>query len=262
MILGSQHGAPERGRPCPCDPVPAWLAFRLLPAPPPYTSHSPLAKCSRRPLELREEDRPVCCTRTTLVWIHVFCCILNTSANLWLRPVCCPAPCPPKYSWEWPAHLTSQQIQNPRICPPSDALGSSMASCSPAHSFFCINTTVSLIFSKQRCMLVTAVSSSAEASLQNQKNPTLNQHHRGPGWCLCGASHHLQAISSTPAAPATLHIPGPWTISFFLLPEHSTYISLLEGSLLSFFSSSFGSELQCSNDVICLSVLLLLLFRR
>lgn len=193
------------------------------------------------------------------IWFY---CILNTRANLWLRPVCCPAPCPSKYSWEWPAHLTSRKIQNPRICPPSDALGSSMASCSPAHSFFYIDTTVSLIFSKQRCMFVTAVSSSAEASLQNQKNPTLNQHHRGPGWCLCGASHQLQAISSTPAVPATLHIPGPWTISFFLLPEHSTYISPLEGSLLSFFSSSFGSELQCSNDVICLSVLLLLLFRR
>ena len=101
-------------------------------------------------------------------------------------------------------------------------------------------------------MFVTAISSSAEASLQNQKNPTLNQHHRGPGWCLCGASHHFQAISSTPAVPVALHIPGPWTISFFLLPEHSTYISPLEGSLFSFFSSSFGSELQCSNDVICL----------
>lgn len=231
MILGSQHTAPEREGPAPVTPRPSLAGLpsstRTLPLHIPFA----LAKMQQGgPSSFEKKTGQFVAQEQHWFGYIWFYCILNTRANLWLRPVCCPAPCPSQILLGVACSITSRQIQNPVSVPPSDALGSSMASCSPAHSFFYIDTTVSLDLSKQRCMFVTAVSSSAEASLQNQKNPTLNQHHRGPGWCLLGASHQLQAISSTPAVPATLHIPGPWTISFFLLPEHSTYISPLEGS--------------------------------
>lgn len=67
--------------------------------------------------------------------------------------------------------------------------------------------------------------------------------------------HHLHVISSAPVGPATRHVPGPWSIHCFSLPERSTCFPPLEGSFSS-FCSSLGSELTCCNDVICLSVYL------